>query len=1048
MHTLRFLVLYLAFCGFSVATILALMYLAWQRRHMLPEVAWYFLLASVGGLLWAGGEALYLLSPSPAWSFNFNRASAVGSALVPVFFLAAMMALDRHRRRWARHLVYLGVGLTLASEMYVRLFSRKIPEEIHFGPYTTFYVHTPTPWWVTALWLALTVGMGIVAIVYFFRLYRPVWKYTPRWYQMGTFAVLIVVMLGAIFNITKKSISIAGMTLDLSHLEAFPPFLWFFFWVFAGGVLRLYFDVSPVFSADAVLNRLQEGVLVFDVQDYLVWWNQKAEKMLHLSRQEHRAAKAQEVLARWPWLWERYRARETLPRIVNWQKDGQEGVWEIYNILLRDARATPLGWVLLFRDLTRQRQLEYMLQYRAQSELLYHRLMALAIEPVTPDQVLERGARLIYQYLSDYGLEALALYRRADGRLSRVFLFGRAPSEPPAELPLEGGQQTQKWNEGLIIPLKRDREVLGALWARWRELPFDLQETILQAGNILAHLWVVKREHERRRLLQEVYQNIYDSVLLFDAQGRILAANPAAERLTGYTQEELTRLSPQRVFRVSPEDLRDALHTLAQEGVWTEHIRIRTKDGQEKVAEVRVTQIAMPARRLFVAVFRDLTETESLQARLARQRFLLEHLLEAARSILGAPLDVQDVFREAVRVGREVTNAEYFALVLIHPDGTFRRLLLDQQDPQVAPDILEERLRASLREGVLRTILQGRMPTYVPDTHAQEPWKARAHLYPWRTLFLEPLYYGKTPLGMFMAGHSRPDAFTEEQRNMLSGLAEILALGLQHARLYEDQQQLAQEWLKAKEREEWLRRREERFLSNMSHEMRTPLQSLLGYLEMIEAKPPETPLAQLRPDFEEVQRAAYMLFDLVTQLLHYQRARAGMEVEPEAFRWGDLLQELRPLVQPLMDRNQNEFEVQADPDLEMVSDRTKILHILLNLLSNAAKFTLQGRVTLMVRPAVRNGVDGVEIRVVDTGIGIPEDAQKAIFDPFVQARKEIAHRFGGTGLGLALVKQYVDWLQGHVEVKSEVGKGSTFIVWLPRQWKPETEQEAVAPGGV
>ena len=165
-----------------------------------------------------------------------------------------------------------------------------------------------------------------------------------------------------------------------------------------------------------------------------------------------------------------------------------------------------------------------------------------------------------------------------------------------------------------------------------------------------------------------------------------------------------------------------------------------------------------------------------------------------------------------------------------------------------------------------------------------------------------------------------------------------------------------------------------------------------------------------------------------------------MDLSPEAFPVGDLIQEVRSLAAPLLERNGNQLVVQADPVLEeMYADRTRIKQSLLNLLSNAAKFTEQGTVTLRIQ----NADERISFAVSDTGIGMTAEQIGRLFQAFSQADASTTRRYGGTGLGLAITRQFCQMMGGDVAVESQPGAGTTFTVRLPADVR--TTAESVYP---
>ena len=222
------------------------------------------------------------------------------------------------------------------------------------------------------------------------------------------------------------------------------------------------------------------------------------------------------------------------------------------------------------------------------------------------------------------------------------------------------------------------------------------------------------------------------------------------------------------------------------------------------------------------------------------------------------------------------------------------------------------------------------------------------------------------------------------------------------------------------------------FLANMSHELRTPLNAILGYTELLQEEADEQQLAGFDADLRKISSEGLHLLELISDILDLSKIEAGrMELVTEAFGIEPLLEELAGTVKPQMDKNANRFELRAEPGLPaMFSDRVRVRQSLLNLLSNAAKFTRNGSVTLQVRcePGLPQWV---VFEVSDTGIGISPAQQQKLFQPFTQADSSTTRKYGGTGLGLALTRRFSEMLGGEVGVESVFGEGSRFILRLP-----------------
>jgi PAS domain S-box-containing protein len=251
-------------------------------------------------------------------------------------------------------------------------------------------------------------------------------------------------------------------------------------------------------------------------------------------------------------------------------------------------------------------------------------------------------------------------------------------------------------------------------------------------------------------------------------------------------------------------------------------------------------------------------------------------------------------------------------------------------------------------------------------------------------------------------------------------------------RYEQERKRFEQETVAAKETAEAANRTKSQFLANMSHELRTPLNAIIGYSEMLIEDAAETAPESL-PDVEKIHKAGKHLLALINDILDLSKVEAGkMTVYLEEFGVGELVRDIAATTRPIVEQNGNRLELVAGDDLGvMTADATKVRQNLLNLISNAAKFTHDGTVTLTVRRAPRDGVDGRVFEVADTGVGISAEQQARLFEPFSQADASTTRRYGGTGLGLAITRRFCALLGGSVNVESEIGRGSVFEMWLP-----------------
>ena len=234
------------------------------------------------------------------------------------------------------------------------------------------------------------------------------------------------------------------------------------------------------------------------------------------------------------------------------------------------------------------------------------------------------------------------------------------------------------------------------------------------------------------------------------------------------------------------------------------------------------------------------------------------------------------------------------------------------------------------------------------------------------------------------------------------------------------------------------------FLANMSHELRTPMNAIIGYSEILIEEAEDLEPEEFVPDLRKIHSAGKHLLGLINDLLDLSKIEAGkMTLYLEDFDLPATLDEVVSTVQPLLDQNGNRLEVECLADIGSVhADLTKVRQCLLNLLSNASKFTDHGLITITVSAEGSGPSELLRIAVADTGIGMNEEQMGRLFQSFSQADSSTTRRYGGTGLGLAISRQFSRQMGGDITVASEPGHGSTFTLELPRQVRSEAESEA------
>jgi len=267
--------------------------------------------------------------------------------------------------------------------------------------------------------------------------------------------------------------------------------------------------------------------------------------------------------------------------------------------------------------------------------------------------------------------------------------------------------------------------------------------------------------------------------------------------------------------------------------------------------------------------------------------------------------------------------------------------------------------------------------------------------------------------------------FTDKQIDLVTTFADQAVIAIENVRLFDEIQDKNRQLQLASENKS-------QFVSSMSHELRTPLNAIIGLTEMMVKNAVQFGTEKAQEPLQRVNRAGTHLLGLINQVLDLSKIEAGkLELNPQTVQLAPLINEVIGTAGQLAEQNKNRLVIDAQENLGALTvDPMRLRQILLNLLSNACKFTKAGEVKLAARK-VANGGRWIEFAVSDTGIGMTAEQQTKLFEEFSQADATTAQRFGGTGLGLALSRKLARMMGGDVTVTSAHGKGSVFTVRLP-----------------
>ncbi len=296
-----------------------------------------------------------------------------------------------------------------------------------------------------------------------------------------------------------------------------------------------------------------------------------------------------------------------------------------------------------------------------------------------------------------------------------------------------------------------------------------------------------------------------------------------------------------------------------------------------------------------------------------------------------------------------------------------------------------------------------------------------------RSILAVPLMREDQAIGALVIRRREAGEFPASLVELLQTLAAQSVLAIRNARLFREIQEKSEELAAAS-------RHKSRFLANMSHELRTPLNAIIGVTEMMLEDARDLKRDDQVEPLDQVLYAGRHLLVLINELLDLSKIEAGrMELHLESFEIAPLVEETVKTVRPLASANRNEMELTCAAAGMMHADQTRVRQTLLNLLSNANKFTEGGKVTVEVRRTPGEGGAWITIAVTDTGIGMTPEQVGRLFQDFEQADASTTRKYGGTGLGLAISRRFCQMMGGDISVTSKLGHGSTFTIRLPAE---------------
>jgi signal transduction histidine kinase/putative methionine-R-sulfoxide reductase with GAF domain len=454
-------------------------------------------------------------------------------------------------------------------------------------------------------------------------------------------------------------------------------------------------------------------------------------------------------------------------------------------------------------------------------------------------------------------------------------------------------------------------------------------------------------------------------------------------------------------------------------GIYRHEVRAFT-ESQISLLETFADQavIAIENVRLFDEVQ---ARTEELSESLQQQTATADVLKVISRSTF----DLQSVLNTLVESAARLCDADSAFIHQLH--GKSYRLTASHGFSREFREFIKSNPILPGR-GTLtgRVALEG-TTVHIPDVLADPEyrWTEAIKFETFRALLGVPLLRERIPIGMIVLSRRVPRPFTEKQIELLTTFADQAVIAIENVRLFDEIQDKSRQLAEASQHKS-------QFLANMSHELRTPLNAIIGVTEMLRED-----AEALKQDIEPLDRvlgAGRHLLSLINDILDLSKIEAGrMELHVESFALAPLIGDVVKTIEPLATKNSNKVAVHCAADMgTMHADQMRLRQALLNLMSNANKFTERGTINIDGRQGQENGRDWITLAVADTGIGMTPEQMGRLFQEFSQASSTTASKYGGTGLGLAISRRFCQMMGGDITVESEPGRGSTFTIRLPR----------------
>jgi PAS domain S-box-containing protein len=544
----------------------------------------------------------------------------------------------------------------------------------------------------------------------------------------------------------------------------------------------------------------------------------------------------------------------------------------------------------------------------------------------------------------------------------------------------------------------------------------------------------LKANEERFRTVSE---SAHDAIISIDEGGQVVFWNNGAEKIFGYSEDEIIG---QALIKIMPEAYRERHlagikrhYELGENAVIGQALELEGlhKDGGTFPLELSIASWVAGGDRYCTGILRDITDRKRAEQALREKAEFLQ-LNQVITRAANEAASVEEAMQTAVdrvcaHTGWPVGHAYLFDDTLGDLAPT-RIWHLNNAEQFEAFRRVTETTRFSSGLGLPGRVLASGAPAWIVDV-TKDPNFPRAQLATEigvKAGMAFPVLVGKEVLAVL---EFFSDTAAEPDPSLLSVMTQI---GTQLGRVLE-RTRAEEDLVAAREEAMTATQAKSQFLANMSHELRTPMNAIIGFTRLLRRTTKDVIPPKQYENLEKIQSSADHLLTLIDDLLDLSKIEAGkFDLFLEDFDIVKLVRDTAVAVQPLADANGNHLTVRCADDLALMrADQTRVRQILLNLLSNACKFTEKGDVVLAAKRDRIDEADWLDLTVSDTGIGMSPEQNEKVFEEFIQADGSMAGRYGGTGLGLAISRRLCRMMGGDISLTSEPHAGTTLTVRLP-----------------